>query len=416
MMSGRRAHEIQACSNVNLNMNTNLLSYNRLLTEQDVHAYDDVDDLDSPDVLPPGNADAPALLRHADAQADGLDPVESSGAARKFPDDLIRQVRNIRRGPLAICPDGQERADQFGPMASPFETDLGKMNAVLDWITTKAPQLDRPWILVVSLDKPHFPLFVTQELWDMYPDGGDLPEFGPACASARHPYAQDLRAHFQTGTFNEGQVRGLRRGYLGCVTFVDRQLGRLLSALKETGLRSHTNVICTSDHGEMLGKFGMWWKCSLYEDSIRVPVIASGPDYPSGRRVKTPVDLHDVQASLFKSVGARRPTDWIGEPLQDIPENDASRVVFSEYHGHGTRSGGYMVRKGDWKLIYYMAAPHQLFNLAADPNELDNLYESVPQKAAELERELRKTCSPEEENQKAHKFQDTQFQTVMGEE
>ena len=148
----------------------------------------------------------------------------------------------------------------------------------------------------------------------------------------------------------------------------------------------------------MLGKFGMWWKCSLYEDASRVPCIAAGPDFPSGSRVSTPVDLHDVQAGLFASTGAERPSDWIGRPLQHVPENDVGRVVFSEYHGHGARQSAFMVRKGKWKYLHHVGAPHQLFDLDRDPDELQNVYEAHPAVAAGLEKELRTICDPEAEN------------------
>ncbi len=140
--------------------------------------------------------------------------------------------------------------------------------------------------------------------------------------SANHPYALDLRRHFQTDAFTEKQVRGLRQGYLAGVDFVDVQLGRLLDALDGSGFRDNTIVVYTSDHGEMLGKFGMWWKCSMYEDSLRVPLIVSGPGFPSGKRSTTPVSLFDLQAMLFRATGATRPAHWWGTPLQDIPVDD----------------------------------------------------------------------------------------------
>jgi choline-sulfatase len=128
--------------------------------------------------------------------------------------------------------------------------------------------------------------------------------------------------------------------------------------------------------------------------------------------VETPVDLLDVQASLFWSAGASRPSDWVGTPLQEIPDNDAERIVFSEYHGHGTRSGAYMIRKGDWKLIYNMDAPHQLFQLAEDPDELCNVFTQYPEQAQELEAELRKICTPELENTAAHQFEQLQLESL----
>jgi choline-sulfatase len=246
----------------------------------------------------------------------------------------------------------------------------------------------------------------------MYPDGGDLPEHGADCDSGQHPYAQDLRAHFETELFTEEQVRGLRRGYLGCVTYVDRQLGRLLDALREIGALDRTLVAYTSDHGDMLGKFGMWWKCTLFEDSVRVPTIVMGPGFAAGARVSTPVDAHDLRATMFAATGATQPEGWLGTPLQDVPAHDKERVVFSEYHGHGTRASAFMIRKGDWKLIWNAEAPHQLYNLANDPEELHNLHEGRPRVAANLEKELRAICSPELENQRAEEMIVRQIQAV----
>ena len=247
----------------------------------------------------------------------------------------------------------------------------------------------------------------------MYPEGGDLPVRGGDLPTANHPYALDLRAHFETALFAEEDIRGLRRGYLGCVTFVDRQLGIILDTLEEEGLLGNTIVAYTSDHGEMLGAFDMWWKCSLYEDSARVPLVVAGPGFPAGSRVKTPVDLLDVQATFFAATLATRPDGWSGRPLQTIGEDDRERVVFSEYQGHGTRGSAFMIRKGDWKLIHCAAAPHLLFNLAEDPGELNNLAQAHPAKLAELEEALRQICSPEFEDRRAEVFIEQQL-AAMG--
>jgi choline-sulfatase len=246
----------------------------------------------------------------------------------------------------------------------------------------------------------------------MYPEAGDLPAHGPECAPANHPYARDLRDHFETDQFNEEQIRGLRRGYLGCITFVDRQLGRLLDALEAGGQRADTTVIYTSDHGEMLGKFGMWWKCSLYEDSVRVPCVAAGPGFAAGRRVRTPVDLHDVGAAAFAALGAERPQGWAGEPLQEIPIDDPDRVVFAEYHGHGTRASAYMIRRGKFKYVHCVAAPNLLFDLEADPDELNDLCAARPEIVRELAQELGAICSPEEENERAEAFIEGQLASI----
>ena len=387
--TGKRVHETQVYSNCLVNTEFDYPSYGRALAEQGVHT-----------------------VHVGDAQFYN-DP-HKLGFSEMFPgwEFVLPGDTAISRTPLAIRKDAASRADRFGPAENPFDKDLKWMNEAVTWLRTKAPSLKTPWTLCIGLVKPHFPHFTTQELWDMYEGHDDLPEHDAEAETAQHPYMQDLRRHFLTDGFTEDQVRGLRRGYYGCVTFLDRQLGRLVDTLEETRILDETNIIYTADHGEMLGKFGMWWKCTLLDAAARIPLIAAGPDFEAGAEVKTPVDLLDVQASMFRSVGAERPDNWHGEPLQDIPADDPKRVVFSEYHGHGTRSGAFMIRKGDWKLIFNMDGPHQLFDIVKDSEELSNVYEAEADKAAELEAELRAVCDPEAENEKAHAFEKRQLETL----
>jgi choline-sulfatase len=384
-------HEIQTYSNCNVELRRDYPSYGAVLRERGVHsAY-----IGKTDVYDRGEClgFSEMILPHD----------------RKLPGDM-----NHRRRPLQIRDQSRRRADGYGPDEKAFRHDLRCMDAALHWLGQTARKAE-PWSLTVNLTNPHFPQIVTPELWDMYEAAADLPEHGPDCASASHPYARDLRDHFETDFFRPEQVRGLRRGYRGCVTFVDRQLGRLLDALDEHRLSDRTVVIYTADHGDMMGKFGMWWKCSLYEDSVRVPCLAAGPGFAPARRVRTPVDLLDVQASLFRATSATRPASWRGQALQDLPENDEQRAVFAEYHGHGTRSGAYLIRRGRWKAVFAMEAENQLFDLDADPAELDNVAAMNPEVMAELERELRAVCDPERENDRAHAFEERQLHLIAKE-
>lgn len=387
-MAGLPVHQTQVYNNCNV-MNFDLPSYGSVLKEQGTHTiyigktdvFNTSDMLGFTEMLLPGD--------------------------RQPPGDT-----NFGRDPLTIREDGPGRADGYGPRDHAFANDLRVVDTAVEWLSNTAATADGQWAMTVNIGAPHFPHYVTPELWDKYEDGGDLPEIGVEQESAQHPYAQDLRRHFQTEGFSEEQIRGLRRGYLGCVDFVDTQLGRLLDALEAIGQRDDTVVIYTSDHGEMLGKFGMWWKCSMYEDSVRVPLIIAGPGFERRFRNATPVSLLDVQASFFHATGARRPDHRWGSPLQDVETDDSDRIGFSEYHGHGTRSGAFMIRQDQWKLVYNMAAPHQLFDLNRDPEELDNRYGQEPQIGSQLEEELRRLCSPERENRRAHAFEHRQMELL----
>lgn len=390
-VSGRNVHQIQAYSNCNVGLEKNIESYGAMLEKNGMHSvhigkvdvYADGEMLGFSEMLRPGNRREPGDVNHS-------------------------------RNPLRIREGAETRANGFGARSEPGG-DEECVDLAVEWIKGKGSGLDKPWVLCVNVLNPHFPHICPEEFWDMYEGFGDLPEYGVDCESARHPYAADLRAHFKTEHFTDEQARGLRRGYYGCVSFVDRQLGRIMEAVQSAGLKDNTNIAYTSDHGEMLGKFGMWWKCSLYDDSVRIPLVAAGPDFPKGKTVKTAACLHDLTAFILKAAGIKKTDDLSGVALDELPENDKERFVFSEYHGHGVRSGAFMIRKGDWKYIMNMEAGDQLFNLEDDPEELENLILSFPEKAKEMKRDLRSVCNPESENRKAHEFEKIQFEEIKSE-
>jgi choline-sulfatase len=387
-ISGKRVHQIQTYSNCNINLEKNIPSYGKVLKDNGIHSVH---------------------IGKVDAYANGeelgfsemLNPYD-----RNLPGDI-----NHKRIPLKIRKGASARANGFG-----IKTEKGDdeycIDLAVEWIKKKGVNMDKDWVLCVNILNPHFPHMCPEKFWKMYEGFEDLPDYGLECDSAKHPYACDLRSHFQTEGFTKEQIKGLRRGYYGCISFVDQQLGFVIDALETSNLRENTNIVYTSDHGEMLGKFGMWWKCSLFEDSVRIPMIASGPNFTKGLVVKTPANLLDLTAFTFKSSKLDVPKGFNGTALDELPEDNKERFVFSEYHGHGTRSGAYMIRKGDWKFIMNMNAENQLFNLADDPHELINLIEKHSDKTNELEQCLRSICDPEKENKRAHDFEAKQFEKI----
>jgi choline-sulfatase len=388
-IAGKRVHQLQTYSNCNLLVDPSPFSFGAALAQQDVYtAY-----IGKTDVYAPGeNLGFCEMIRPGN---------------RKLPGDS-----HHRRNPVRIRDGSRARASGYGPKENAGSHDVHCVDDAMNWIRGPASIMKTPWILVVNVVAPHFPHFASPEFWDIYSGVDDSPSHGLECESAQHPYADAIRRHFETQYFTEEHVLGLRRGYFACITFVDDLLGRLMEALTDAGMDRTTNIAYTSDHGDMLGKFGMWWKCSLYEDAVRIPMIAAGPDFAVNRRVSTPVDLHDLQAALFAASGADQPTGYLGNPLQNISENDNNRIVFSEYHGHGAPGSSYMVRSRDWKYIQYTGASPQLFNLADDPDELTNLADVRKDVALELDNELRGICSPERENERAESFIELQLSAI----
>lgn len=387
-LSGRRVFDLETYSNCNV-FTHDTPSYGKVLNAQGVHA------------VHIGKTDV-----YNQASALGFSEMIAPGD-RKRPGEI-----QVSRSPFDVLKDGAQRANGSGVKPEPFAGDLKKVDLAVEWLKGSAPAMKQPWTLAVNLLKPHFPHHVTPELWAQYERHADLPKYGLDSPGAKHPYAEDLRKFFGTDPYTAEQIKGLRRGYYGCITFIDQQLGRLLEALDHSGQAARTVVLSTSDHGEMLGKFGMWWKRSLHEDSARIPMIAAGPGFGRGARVKTPVDLHDLRTAMFHSTGATQPANWCGQALQSLAKDDPERVVFSEFQGSGTRASAFLVRQGRWKLMYNCAAPHQLFDLEKDPEELNNLAGRQPKVEKRLEQALRQICNPEEENRRAEEFAKREMQAL----
>jgi len=162
-------------------------------------------------------------------------------------------------------------------------------------------------------------------------------------------------------------------GYFGLVSFLDEQIGKLLSVLSETGLADTTRVIYTSDHGDNLGARGLWGKATMYEESAGIPMLMAGEGVPAGVACPTPVTLCDISSTILDAVGAADAIAELGLPgvsLLDLagqpPQN---RTVLSQFHTYGP-DAFYMLRALRHKYVYCVGAPAQLFDLEADPEEL----------------------------------------------
>jgi choline-sulfatase len=135
-----------------------------------------------------------------------------------------------------------------------------------------------------------------------------------------------------------------------------------------------------------------------------VPLIIAGPGFGKNKRFKSCVDQLDLQATLFDIFNVRKPTERKGRSLLNRKDDYENTIIFSEYQGHGVRGSSFMVRKGDFKYIWYYDAPSQLFNLKEDPDELKNLVSQIPDKVYEMDSHLREFCDPEKEQLRTEQF------------
>lgn len=240
---------------------------------------------------------------------------------------------------------------------------------------------EKPWALCVGLITPHFPLIVREKYWNMYyPKHADLPTIPEGHLDGLHPQNKRLREYFGVADATEEQIARGRAAYYGLVTFADERIGQVVDALERTGQADNTVIIYIADHGEMMGEHGLWWKCTYYEGSSRVPLIVSYPKRFAPARKKAVASLVDVTRTVFDLAGCEvDESDLDGRVLTgllDGTEADAGQgVAFSEYHAHGTDRPSRMVRKGDYKLCYYPNEPLELYDVVNDPAEFTNLAE-----------------------------------------
>ena len=198
--------------------------------------------------------------------------------------------------------------------------------------------------------------------------------------------------------FTLERTRVALASYYGLVTFIDDLIGKILKTVEQNNLGDNTQIFYLSDHGDNIGERDFWGKSNFYEESVGVPCILKGPAIPAGKVSKTPVSLVDVYPTILKTAGIN-PEAKPGTSLVDLAntEDDLERLVFSEYHAAGSATGGFMIRKGYWKFIYYVSMRPQLFNLADDPEELRDLgidpeHDYIRE---QLESDLRSICDPE---------------------
>jgi len=243
---------------------------------------------------------------------------------------------------------------------------------------------ERPFFLTVSYTHPHSPFVIGQEYWDRYQDSEIDPPSVPAIGVEElDPWSRWL--HYCRGmdlyTVTDAHVRAARRAYYGMIGYLDDRIGELMRVLGETGQDRDTIVMFVSDHGEMLGERGMWFKQTFYEWSCRVPFMIRWPDRIAPGRCDKVVSLVDLMPTLLELAGGAPFRDYaspidgrsLAPLIADPADADWPDEAISEYTAEGTLVPCRMLRQGRYKYIYTHGHPPQLYDLRADPRELDNL-------------------------------------------
>ena len=240
---------------------------------------------------------------------------------------------------------------------------------------------ERPFCLTVSFTHPHYPYTARPQYCDRY-EGVAIPD--PAVpnltAGERDPHSQRIfdAVDAERYTVTEQHVRDARRAYCANISYLDEKVGELLSTLEDCGFADNTVVVFVSDHGDMLGERGLWYKMNFFEGAARIPLSIAAPGRFTPGKVDMPATAMDVLPTLLELAGIDASLPAIpldGQSLVAAAEGkaDAERMIAAEYMAEGSVCPMVMLRKGPWKYVYCQADPVQLFNLESDPHELENL-------------------------------------------
>ena len=253
---------------------------------------------------------------------------------------------------------------------------------------------ETPWFCCASYIRPHPPFTTPGRYMRYYRD--KVPDIStpPDAYEKLDPFSKNLSNNESGQQLSDEQRMRGREGYYACIDFVDDCIGELLDGLEKAEAMDNTIIIYTSDHGEMAGEHGLWGKGIYFEESIRVPLLICGPGIePGHHRVADPVSLMDLFPTMCSLAGLPQPDSPGGLDgvdasvvLRDPTQPGPRTYVPSGYYSWGVRAKGAFspsedephqamrtLRSRDWKYVEIEKGDPLLFDLANDPHEMTNL-------------------------------------------
>jgi choline-sulfatase len=279
-------------------------------------------------------------------------------------------MTSVKQAGVAEASNQLDFDDDNGFQAMRFLSDYARSNK------------DRPFFLTVSFTHPHDPYVIRQRHWDRYEAVDiDAPRVAPMPFERMDPHSRRLAkvSAMDEVEITEDDVRRARRAYYGAISYLDDWIGELVRALETFGLSDDTIVVLTSDHGDMLGERGLWYKMCFFEWAVRVPLIFSAPKRFAPRRVSALASLVDVLPTLLElgrlASGPAAEIENDGHSLAAALDGAelSGRTVLGEYMAEGALAPILMIRRGPWKYVWSEPDPPMLLDLEQDPDELENL-------------------------------------------
>ena len=266
----------------------------------------------------------------------------------------------------ADMPEGWfERCCANSPLPAEYHPDAYNASRAIEWI--QRADASGPWFLQVNFFGPHDPFDPPREYGERYARA-EVPDAIPPELDDKPGY---VGRKFICG--DPEKIRYSRRQYSGAITNLDDQVGRILACLEDRGMRENTIIVFTSDHGEMLGDFGLYCKQKPYEASVRVPLVLCGPGVPDGKTVNELVEWIDLNPTLCELGGAPVLPDTDARSL--LPCLRGESACHRESILSAISGGTHMrcVRDRRWKFVENHNTIDELYDLENDPEERRNL-------------------------------------------
>lgn len=302
----------------------------------------------------------------------------------------VRPGQKMARGPAWEAADTPEELYIDGQIAHQAVSELSRLKAT-----------HQPFFLAVGFMKPHLPFVAPKKYWDLYnPDQIKLSENSdpPLNAPPESLHTSgELRWYSNippTGPISSEDARSLIHGYYACVSHVDAQIGKVLDEVEQLQLKENTLVVVWGDHGWNLGEHGLWCKHSLYETSMRVPLIIRGPGIPGGRSINALAELLDLYPTLCDLCQIEAPGHLQGVSLAGLLRGDSTGprdfAIGRYQQGDSIRSDRF--RYSEFADASGAATARMLYDQLYDPRETMNIVgEDRYQRVADsLRRELHK--------------------------
>jgi arylsulfatase A-like enzyme len=238
---------------------------------------------------------------------------------------------------------------------------------------------EQPFFLAVGFVRPHVPLVAPKYWFDQYPEEESVLPFVPEGDLDDIPPLAATNANELKYGMNELQQKQSLAAYYASVSFMDEQVGRLLDTLDRLDLRKNTIVIFTSDHGYNLGHHTLWQKGSLFENSLRVPLLISAPGFEqsAGTSRDALVELVDLYPTIAELTGLsdKQPANLQGNSLTDVMRSASNTDGHEQAYavvGNKKRMGE-SIKTDRYRYNYWADGTEELYDQQNDPEEYTNL-------------------------------------------